>query len=79
MSNMVIPWNALSHDALQGIIEDFVSREGTEYGERQVTLAAKVAQVTAQLQSGEAVVVFDTSLESASIVLASGVAGDFEQ
>ena len=35
---MVVPWSSLSEDALVGIIEDFVTREGTEYGASDISL-----------------------------------------
>ena len=75
MSRLVIPWQSLSTDALQGVIEDFVTREGTEYGAREVDLATKVDQVRAQLRTGKVVIVFDSFAESASIVSAEQVAG----
>ncbi len=43
-----IPYAALSSEALRGVIEAFVLREGTDYGEREFTLAQKGAQVLAQ-------------------------------
>ena len=45
-------------------------REGTEYGERDVSLDQKVAQVTRQLQRGEAQIVFDPETESIDVVVA---------
>ena len=48
---MEIPWQKLSEEALTAIIEEFVTREGTEYGERDYSLAEKAAQVRAQLRS----------------------------
>lgn len=65
---MIIPWDSLSNEALQGVVEDFVTREGTEYGAREVELATKVSQVIAQLRSKKAIIVFDSDLESTSIV-----------
>jgi len=64
---MIIPWQSLSEDALQGIIEDYVTREGTDYGGQEFSLAKKVEQVQAQLQQSRVVIVFDTALESCSI------------
>ena len=46
-------------------------REGTEYGERDVSLDQKVAQVTKQLQRGEARIVFDPESETIDIVVAA--------
>lgn len=68
MSQFTIPWTSLSADALQGVIEDYVTREGTDYGEQESSLARKVAQVQAQLRSGRVVIVFDAEAESCSLL-----------
>ena len=65
----MVPYTELSEDALRGVLESFVLREGTEYGERDVSLDQKVAQVTRQLQRGEAQIVFDPETESIDIVV----------
>ena len=49
----------LSAEALDGVIEAFVLREGTDYGHRDYTLAEKRAQVRAQLERGEVELWFD--------------------
>lgn len=58
----------LSPEALQGLIEEFVSREGTDYGHADRSLESKVAAVHRQLENGEARIVFDLESETASIV-----------
>ncbi|HIG42351.1 MAG TPA: YheU family protein [Gammaproteobacteria bacterium] len=65
---MTIPWQSLSDDALRGVIEDFVSREGTEYGTYEISMAEKVTQVRHQLQKNEVAIVFDSQTDSCSIV-----------
>jgi len=45
-------------------------RDGTDYGAVERGVEEKVAQVTAQLRSGEARLVFDPETETANIVLA---------
>ena len=64
-----IPYRELSPDALRGVIESFVLREGTEYGEKDFTLEQKVAHVTRQLESGDARILFDPNTESVQIVV----------
>lgn len=59
---------ALSADALRGLIEEFVSREGTDYGEREKSFEDKVRDVERQLESGEALIMYDLVEESANIV-----------
>jgi len=66
---VVIPYAELSEEALRGVLESFVLREGTEYGERDFSLDQKVAQVTRQLQRGEAQIVFDPGTETVDIVV----------
>jgi hypothetical protein len=65
----VIPHAELSEDALRGVLEAFVLREGTEYGERDVSLDQKVVQVIRQLERGEAQIVFDPGSETIDIVV----------
>lgn len=65
---MEIPWQRLSDEVLDAVIEEFVSREGTEYGAEDYTLAEKVAQVRLQLQRGEAVVDFDPDTETCHLI-----------
>ena len=65
---MQIPYDQLSDDALQGLIEEYVTREGTDYGHQEYSLAEKVAGVRKQLQRGEAVIYFDSYLQSCTIV-----------
>jgi uncharacterized protein len=64
-----IPYDQLSPDALRGVLETFVLREGTEYGERDVPLDTKVAQVLRQLERGEAQVVFDPNTETVDVIV----------
>ncbi len=65
----------LSPDALRGLVEEFVSREGTDYGHADRSLESKVAAVFRQLESGEARIVFDLTSESASIVTVRDLRG----
>ena len=71
MNAMIIPHDQLSPEALNGVIEEFVSRDGTDYGEREFTLEDKVNQVRRQLKSGKAVIVYDSQMESCTIMESS--------
>ena len=53
--------------AVRGVIETFVTREGTDYGMQEVSLAAKVCQVQQQLDAGTAVLVYDEASDSCTI------------
>ncbi len=63
-----VPYQELSPEALRGVIESFVLREGTEYGARDFTLEEKLAAVYAQLERREAQIVFDPNTESIDII-----------
>lgn len=65
---MKIPWNQLSAEALRGLVEEYITREGTDYGHQEVSLERKVEQVMAQLRDGTAIVSYDPETDTATIV-----------
>jgi len=65
---MLIPWQSLSAETLTNLIEYFVLREGTDYGEQEVSLADKVAQVRRQLEAGEVVIQYSELHESVTLL-----------
>ena len=65
---MEIPYTELSEEALRGVIEEFVSREGTEYGQREYSLEDKIKRVKTQLESGEVKLFFDEQSQSCNLV-----------
>jgi len=67
---MIIPHQKLSPNALQALVEEFVTRSGTDYGSAETSLAEKVQQVMRQLEKGEVVIVYDTVLETCNITTA---------
>jgi hypothetical protein len=69
-SPLVIPMDALSSEALAGVIEAFILREGTDYGLHETPFSDKVGQVRRQLESGDAQILFDPESETVHIALA---------
>ncbi len=67
---VVVPLDALSREALFGLVDAFVLQEGTDYGHVEPTLEAKRAEVLEQLERGDVVIVYDPASESATLVLA---------
>lgn len=65
---VVVPYELLEPKTLQAVLEEFVSRDGTDYGVHEVDLSQKVDQVMRSLRSKEAKIVFDAESESLSIV-----------
>ena len=65
---MIIPHEQLTPDALRGLIEEFITRDGTDYGEQEISLAQKVQQVERQMARGDVVIIFDATTESVSLL-----------
>jgi len=65
---MRIPWQELDPETLNNLLESVVLREGTDYGEQELSFAAKVEQLRHKLKSGEAVIVYSELHESVDIV-----------
>ena len=57
----------LSPEALRGLVEEFVTRDGTDYGAVERGVEEKIARVLAELRSGKARLVFDPETETANI------------
>jgi hypothetical protein len=56
---MEVPHERLKPETLRAVIEEFVTREGTDYGDGDFTLEQKVAQVMTQLKQGKVVLSVD--------------------
>ncbi len=69
MRFLQIPVEALSPQARNGLIEEFVTRDGTDYGAEEHTLDEKKSAVRRQLQLGEVVIVFDPETQTSNIIL----------
>ena len=63
-----VPRHALSREALRGVIEEFVTRPGTDYGMQERTIEEKIADVERQLDRGDAIIVFDFDAATTNIV-----------
>jgi uncharacterized protein len=67
-----VPHTALEADVLRAVIESFVLREGTDYGERELSLDDKVARVLRLLERGDARIVFEPETQTVDIVTVRG-------
>ena len=62
-----IPWDALETDILHALVEEFVSREGTDYGSVELSLTEKVEQVISGVKNKRYVILFDQEMQSCHI------------
>ena len=65
---IIVPWKDLPPDTLTNLIEEFVTRDGTDYGDQEIPTTTKVEQVRNQLKKEDAFVVFDEVTESVSVM-----------
>lgn len=72
---LLIPHRQLSPEALAGLIEEFVTRDGTDSGYTRGSLAENVAMVRRQLDAGQAVIVYDNRTHTCNIKPADTVSG----
>jgi uncharacterized protein len=67
---MEVPREALSDEALRGIVESFILREGTDYGREEVGFETKITQIEKQLERGDVKIVFDPNTKTVGLVTA---------
>ncbi len=61
---MIIPYKELSPEALNGVIEEFVTRAGTELTDAE----EKIGQVKRQLEQGRLAITYDQKTRTCNIV-----------
>ncbi len=64
---MDIDHRLIQAETLRAIVEEFVLREGTDYGEREASLETKVSHVLRGLDEGYVKLVFDSETESVDL------------
>lgn len=63
-----IPTGCLSAEALNGIIESFILREGTDYGAVEISFERKKEQLLKQIEKKEIKIVYDPNSESVTLI-----------
>ena len=65
---IVVPAERLGDEVLTALVEEFVLHEGTDYGEHESALAAKVRQVRQQIDKGDVLITFDEQTETCNLI-----------
>jgi hypothetical protein len=63
-----IPYGQLNPETLRAVVEEFVTRDGTDYGEVEADLNLKIEQILGQLKSGKVILMFDQETQTSNIV-----------
>lgn len=70
---MIIPYADLPLETLTSLVESFILREGTDYGDDEISLVDKTEQIIKQIQNGKIVIVYSELHETCDLVPASKV------
>ena len=65
---MIIPFEKISPEVLENLIEEFVTREGTDSGYVKGSLEQNIARIKKQLRNKLAHIVYDEKTETCNIV-----------
>jgi uncharacterized protein YheU (UPF0270 family) len=65
---IAVPASGLASETLNALLEEFASRDGTDYGETETPLDQKVTSLRAQLNCGELQILYDTDSEQWDLV-----------
>lgn len=65
---MLIPYQDIAPETLNNLIESFILREGTDYGEVEFSLAEKTEKVLLQLKNGSVVIEFSQVSETITLI-----------
>ncbi|TDO98331.1 YheU family protein [Marinomonas balearica] len=65
----LIPWESLEPQTLNNVLKEIVTRDGTDYGDYELTAEQKIAQAIQALKHGTAVLLFDTESETIKMML----------
>lgn len=65
---MLIPYQSIDNETLYNLVESFILREGTDYGEIEVSLKEKSEKVLLQIKSGEVLILYSELSESITLI-----------
>lgn len=65
---MLIPYQSLDSETLNNLIESFILREGTDYGEAEISLHEKSQKVLTQINEGEVLILYSELSESVTLI-----------
>lgn len=65
---MIIPIDQLDPQTLTALLKEHVLREGTDYGEHEVSIESQISQLRQQLKQGDIVLVYSELHESVNLL-----------
>lgn len=65
---LVIPFAELEKETLQTLLEEMVTRDGTDYGAVEIPTAQKVTQAVRELQAGRVLLCYDNETQTCNLL-----------
>ena len=65
---LLIPWQSLSEEALCGVLEEYITRDGTDYGASELSLETRLQRARQQLKNGDVQLVFNSIEQSCQVI-----------
>ena len=63
-----VPPQSLQPEVLQALLEEYASRDGTDYGEQELPLSRKVSNLRRQIEEGVLRILFEVESEHWDLV-----------
>jgi uncharacterized protein YheU (UPF0270 family) len=63
-----VPPQRLQPEVLQALLEEYASRDGTDYGEQELSLSRKVSNLRQQIQQGDLLILYEIEGEHWDLV-----------
>ena len=68
-----VPYEQIEPETLKGLVEEFITRDGTFYGKKEMSMDQKVDMIIGQLKAREAVITWDRYVKTSNIVLSEDI------
>ena len=65
----LVPYSAISKETLDVLVSEFILREGTDYGEHEMSAAEKSEQLHQRLQTGDVQISFCHDTNTCNLVV----------
>jgi uncharacterized protein YheU (UPF0270 family) len=67
----LVPYSTIPKDTLDVLISEFILREGTDYGEHEISFAEKSEQLYLRLKTGDAHISFCHDTNTCNLVVSN--------
>ncbi len=66
--SIIIPPDEISPETLTNLLEEYITREGTDYGDVELSLAEKISRLRPQISRGDVLIIYDEHAQCINLV-----------